>query len=487
MVFISKSKYLVGLKCSKLLWIHYNAKSELPPVDDATQVLFDQGHDVGEWAKKVFPKGIDVPWEIGYDEVIKQSQELLSKRIPLFEAGFQFNNAYSRIDVLKPVGNDEWDIIEVKSGTKIDPSVNYHDVSFQKFCCEGAGLKIRKCFLMHINKEFVKDGDINPNKLFVIEDITEKVDELLPFVEGKIVDMLKVIEGGKPSISIGPHCNSPYSCDLQDACWSFLPKNNVFDLTRIGKKGFDLLDQGIQEIKDIPPGFKLTDKQSIQKDAVSNNVKHVDSAAIKAFLGTLKYPIHYFDFETFSPAIPLYDGMKPYQHVPFQFSLHIQQEDGSVEHFEYLHDGKDDPRPKLLKAMKDSFLDKGSIVVYYQSFERGKLLEMAEAFPDYHNWADSIIARFVDLYEPFSKFVYYDPEQKGSASLKATMPSLTGKGYEDLEISDGGQTMRAYSKITFGEVTPEEKEEIRKNMLKYCGQDTEGMIWMIDKLKEIVK
>lgn len=475
MVFISKSKYLVGLQCPKLLWVNYNSKAELPPVDDATQALFDQGHEVGEWAKKVFPSGLDVKWDAGFSEVINQSLELLSKRVPLFEAGFKFKNAFSRIDVLKPVGKDEWDIIEVKSGTKVN-EVNYDDVSFQKYCC--SGLKIRKCFLMHINKEFVKDGVVDPNELFVIEDITSYVDSLSPFVEEKINDMIKVIEGGRPTIGIGPYCNSPYSCDLISECWKFLPENNVFDLTRIGKKGFELLDQGVLKIKDIPKDYKLTEKQLIQKDVVVSGKKHVDVSAIKAFLKLLKTPIHYFDFETFNPAIPLYDGMKPYQHIPFQYSLHV---DG--KHYEYLHSGKDDPRVKLLESMKKAFLDNGSIVVYYQSFERGKLLEMSSSFPEYKPWIDSVLVRFVDLYEPFSKFFYYDVTQKGSASLKVVMPSLTGVEYKDLAISDGGMAMRAYKEITFGK----DDEKIREDMLKYCGQDTEGMKWMIDKMKEIVE
>lgn len=206
----------MGLQCPKLLWINYKAKEELPPINDSKQAIFDQGHDVGEWAKKVFPKGVDISWTASYSEVISKSKEMLSKRIPLFEAGFQYNNAYSRIDVLKPVEDDEWDIIEVKSATKID-SINYHDVSFQKYCCEGSGLKIRKCYLMHINKEFVKRGEIDPNKLFVIEDVSKQVKELSPFVEDNIEAMTKVIEGGRPDIAIGPQCNSPYACDLKDA------------------------------------------------------------------------------------------------------------------------------------------------------------------------------------------------------------------------------------------------------------------------------
>ncbi len=485
--FISKSKYLAGIQCDRLLWTYYNAKDDIPGPDDATQALFDHGHEVGEFAKKYFPNGRDIEWDLRKPElVIEATKPLLVKRVPLFEAGLEFGRGYARFDVLNPALKDKWDLIEVKSGTSVK-EVHWIDVSLQKFILEKCGLKINDCFIMVLNNEYVKQGKIDVKQLFKLVNVNEKIESLMPLVQDKLNQMLKIIELKKrPEAKIGPHCNECktwYECPLKDDCWSFLPDHNVFELNRLGKKGFDLLSEGIQSIKDIPPGYKLSDKQNIQKDAVINGAKHVDKAAIKSFLGTLKYPIHYFDFETINPAIPLYDGMKPYQHVPFQFSLHIQEEDGSVKHHEYLHNNKDDPRPKLLEEMKKSFKDSGSIVVYYQSFEKGKLMELAEAYPKYKEWVDSILERFVDLYEPFSKFFYYDAKQKGSAGLKATMPSLTGKGYEDLEIGDGGAAMRAYEKITFKEINKGEKAKIRKNMLKYCGQDTEGMIWMIDKLK----
>lgn len=488
--FISKSKYLVGTQCDKAFWIHYNAKEEIPEDDEAKKALYAQGHEVGELAKDFFPGGIDVEWDLGKDpeKVIEISKPLFSKRVPLYEAGLEYKRGYARFDILNPVENDEWDLIEVKSGTSVK-EVHIVDVALQKFIMEGNGFKVRDCYVMVINNEYVKQGPINVKELFKLVNVNEDVESLMPHVEDNLNHMIKIMEQeNRPTIEIGPQCNKCkkwYDCSLKDACWSFLPDNNVFQINRMGKKGFDLLSEGIQEIKDIPLGFKLSDNQHIQKDAVSNNTIHADTAAIKAFLSTLKYPIHYFDFETLPAAIPLYDGMKPYQHLPFQYSLDIQQEDGTIKHFEYLHDGKDDPRPKLLEEMKKSILDSGNIVVFSQSFERGKLLEMAEAFPQYKEWADSVIARFVDLRDVFSKFWYYNPKQKGQAGLKAAMPSLTGVGYDNLEIGDGQAAMRAYDKVTFKEVSEEEKKKIRKDMLIYCGQDTEGMIGMIDELKKL--
>ena len=486
--FISKTKYMNGLQCSKLLWYYYNAKDKIPKISPATQALFDQGHVVGEWAKKLFPDGIDIGWNIGVNKVLAKSKELLSKRKPLFEAGFEHNNGYSRIDILNPVGDDEWDTIEVKSSTKLD-DVYIDDAAFQKYCCIDSGLKIRKCFLTHINREYVRHGDIDISKLFVIEDITDDVNIRINTVEEELKEMFNIISLKEcPNEKIGPQCKDPYTCIIKEICWDFLPEGNVTQLYRLGKRAFDLINKGTYSIKEIPSDYPLSKKQAIQKDAALNNKFHIDKNAISVFLKSIKYPAYFFDLETINPAIPLFDGTRPYQQTPFQFSLHVQKEEGGkTEHYEFLADGQEDPRPKLLSEMKKVFGEEGSIIVYYQSFESGRLVEMAEAFPEYEGGVESLIKRFVDLYKPFSSFSYYSPAQNGSASLKNVLPAVTGRGYDEMPIGEGSAASRAYLRINYTKVPKEEKEKVRKNLLRYCGQDTEGMIWIIDKLKDMVK
>lgn len=179
MPFLSKSKYLLGQQCPKILWTHYNAKHLLPKTSVSTQAMFDKGHAVGELAKQLYPDGIEVDWNVGFDEVVRKSTELLAQRKPLFEAGFKFKNTYARADILNPVEDDLWDIIEVKSGTKVK-LINHHDLTFQRYCYEDADLKIRRCCLMHINNQYVRHGDIDPQQLLVVEDVTYEVDQLLP-------------------------------------------------------------------------------------------------------------------------------------------------------------------------------------------------------------------------------------------------------------------------------------------------------------------
>jgi len=487
-LFISKSKYMNGLQCSKLLWYKYNAKNKIPKVSPATQALFDQGHVVGEWAKKLFPEGIGIDWSIGFDKVLAKSKKLLSKRKPLFEAGFEHNDGYSRLDILNPVGDDEWDIIEVKSSTKLK-DVYVDDVAFQKYCCIGSGLKIRKCFLMHVNRDYIRHGDIDPAGLFATIDTTEDVNIRISTVEEELKEMFNIISLKEcPDEKIWPHCKDPYTCIMKEICWDFLPEENVTQLYRLGKGAFELINQGVYSIKEILLNYPLSEKQEIQKEVALNGNLHIDREAISVFLESVRYPAYFFDFETMNPAIPLFDGTKPYQQIPFQFSLHVQKEEGGkVKHYEFLADGQEDPRPKLLSEMKKDFGEEGSIIAYYQSFEINRLFEMANAFPEYEWWIESLIQRFVDLYEPFSSFNYYNPTQNGSASLKRVLPALTGRGYDKLPIGEGGAASREYLRITYTKVSKEEKEKVRKDLLRYCGQDTEGMIWIIDKLKEIVK
>jgi len=276
-----------------------------------------------------------------------------------------------------------------------------------------------------------------------------------------------------PEVNISKQCATPYECAIHDDCWDFLPKNSVFDLYRGGKKSFDLFDNGCESIKEIPDDFKLNDKQEIQKECEKTGKPYINKEGIKSFLDTLEEPLYYLDFETLSTAVPIYDGTKPHQQIPFQFSLHV-----NGKHISFLASGKDDPREEFIKKLKESLGETGSIIVYNQAFEIGRLRELAEMFPDYKNWVESVIGRVVDLLIPFRGFHYYHPSQCGSASIKKVLPAVTGKSYDGMEINNGSDAALAYFKL--------DDEKTREALEKYCCLDTEGMIWILDELKEIV-
>jgi len=486
--FISKSKFLWGLQCPKLLWHAYNAKHLIPEPGPQQQAVFDQGHQVGELAKQLYPGGIEIAEDItDLDKVLALSKQALNERRPLFEAAFAFNGGYARADILNPAGRDEWDVTEVKSTTEVK-DVHLEDLAFQAFVCMGAGLKIRRCLVMHINRDYVRQGTVNPALFFAKEDVTESIMKLAGKMQDRLQEMFGVIRLAKhPNIRIGPRCDDPYPCPLHDSCWEFLPPNNVLDLYRGTKKGFGLLDRGITSLKDIPGDIKLTTCQAIQKQVAVSGRRHVNKRAIAKFLRGLIHPLHFLDFETFATAIPLFDGLRPYQQVPFQFSLHIVRTPGAEpEHIKFLAQGRHDPRPAFMLKLRDGISRTGSIIAFNASFELGRLRECCEAMPNFSPWLKGVERRVVDLLVPFKSFHYYHPDQRGSASMKAVLPALTGKGYEGLAIQEGDTASREFLRVTFCDVSEEERRRVRQQLEAYCGRDTLGMIWILDRLRTLV-
>jgi len=512
MPFLSKSKYLNGLQCPKLIWVLYNDKAKVPPYDASTLAIFDQGHEVGHLAKSLFPGGIEIegdPWK--YAMLLDRTREALKKRAPLYEAAVSFGNGFARTDILNPVEDCSWDLIEVKSSTEVK-QVHLDDLALQKYVVEGSGLRVRKCFLMHINADYVRQGEIEVKKLFTLADVTDQVAAISPCVAPNLAELAQIIKQKQmPDIAIGLQCDDPYTCILQEICWAFLPEDNPLTLSGFKKeKAFELIHQGILKIVDVSETTDLNGKQTIQREALRTGNRHVDPGAIQAFLETLVYPVHYLDFETFQTAIPLFDGVRPYQKVPFQFSLDIvsasetsvpsatsattrssltTESTGSPgaapAHHSYLSEGRSNPNPEVLKLLKEKLGDSGSIVSYNAAFEKGVLNQAVEAYPEYLEWWNAVQLRFIDLLAPFRAFDFYHPQQAGSASLKVVLPALTGAGYESLDIADGETASREYLRVTFGGVDEKGRARVRKQLEDYCGLDTMGMIRIVEELGKI--
>jgi len=279
--YVSKSKFLWGSRCKKLLWHAYNAKDQIPGPDAAQQAIFDQGHEVGALAKSLYTGGIEVSADVtDFEQVLRQSLEAAKARKPLFEAGFVHNGGFARVDILDPVGKDEWDIIEVKSSTEVK-DVNLIDLAFQAFVYNGAGLKIRRCCLMHVNRDYMRRGAVDPKKFFKVVDVTKEVSGLSREIEPQLEEMFSAIRRKQePDIKIGPHCSDPYPCPLQDKCWGFLPAVSVFNLYYGGKKCWRLFGDGIVRLSDIPDDVDLTDRQAIQRTVALTGQPHIGRKAL---------------------------------------------------------------------------------------------------------------------------------------------------------------------------------------------------------------
>ncbi len=349
-----------------------------------------------------------------------------------------------------------------------------------------AGLKLRRCSLMHIDPDYVRRGPVDPRRLFQQVGLTAQVSNATRKIEDELGDMVKVIHlESCPDVQIGPHCDNPYACPLHGRCWAFLAEQNVLTLYRGGRKRWELLEDGLTSLADIPDDLSLTENQKIQRQAVITGKPHIDRPALAAFFSQLEHPLQFLDFETFGTAIPLFDGVRPYQQVPFQFSLHVVRSPGDKpEHFSFLADGRSDPRPEFMRQLKGIISPQGSVIVYNAQFEKGRLEECCEFLPEFRPWHRQIERRIVDLLLPFRGFRYYHPAQRGSASMKAVLPALTGRGCEHLAIQEGGTASLEFLRVTFGDVPDEERQRVRRQLEQYCGLDTEGMVWIVHALRQ---
>jgi hypothetical protein len=487
--FLTKSKFLNGLQCPKLLWTRCNAPQEIPEISDQLQAIFDNGRRVGELATRCFPGGIRVQEE----DFIKNLEEIrtllgIKDPKPIYEAGIQSGRLYSRADILRPSAKaGMWDIIEVKCSTKCK-DIYLQDIAYQRYCYEQAGILIDRCYLMHVDNTYVRHGDIDPDQFFILLDVTEEIKPFLIEIPNQVAGFLKIIDLPTcPNISIREYCNKPYECQMKPICWAYLPKYNVTQLSRGMSKRFELLEQNIVLLKDIPSSFKLSPNQQIQRNCAISGREFVDKEELGKFVKGLQYPIYFMDFETIFEVIPRFDGTRPYQQVPFQFSVHIQRvPGGETEHFSYLHKSDSDPRRDFVTALCKCIKNGGTVIVYNQNMEEGRLKELSEVFPEFEAACQSMRLRMIDLLVPFRSFYFYHSDQNGSASLKKVLPVLVGQGYKDLTIAEGMLASTEYVRVTFNEnVSSGDRSRVYLDLEKYCALDTKAMVDILEALQKM--
>jgi hypothetical protein len=485
---LSKSRYLRGLQCRKSLWLDQFRPDLRAPVSPALQRVFDQGRAVGELARRVFPDGLLIAADHEHiPDALKQTQEALQKGArTLFEPAFVHDDVLARPDILVPADGG-WDLIEVKASTDVKEAY-LPDVAAQLFAVAGSGLKVRRALLMHVDNTYVRKGAVDPKRFFRAEDVTALCAPNLKELPQKIAAMQAALSGGDmPDVEVGAQCSSPHDCDFRDFCWKHVPDYSVYDLKRADFGTItELRHLGVMRLEDIPPDFGLTDAQEIQVRAAKTGEPHIDGPAIRKCLQGLVFPLYFLDFETVNPAIPPYDGLRPFQALPFQASLHVQAEPaGKVEHLEHLGDPKSDPRPGLVEFLVRSIGPKGSVVVYNAGFEGGRLAELAEAFPQQAKALTGIRKRLWDLIVPFRQSLFVHPDMHGSASMKAVLPALVpGMDYEHLDISNGEMAFLAYESLMSGKSSAPQTKKTLAALREYCGQDTLGMVEILRVLEQ---
>ena len=467
---ITKSRYLAGLESQALLWRTVYKPESIPEPDETLKSRFATGKEAEELVKEIY-EGLDLS-KLPFKENLEATKDAINKKT-IYEAGILKDNLYARIDILKP--GDGLELIEIKSSTKVK-NIYLQDIAFQTYVLKKAGIEIKKASLMIIDNTYVRKEELEVEKMFKKVDVTEDIKSMQEDVEKNINIMFKTLKSEEqPPFNPEDIPKSEYGNVLIDEFLQNLPENNVFEFAGIHKKkALELYKQKIILMKDTPD-FQLTDKQLIQKE----NEEYINKEKIKKFLDKLKGNLNYIDFETFQTAIPLFKNTKPYQQIPFQYSLHVNN-----KHKEFLYEGYEDPRLAFIQSLKKD-LEPGPIIAFNTSFEKKIMKDLARDFPEEANFLNSTLERFIDLAEPFKKFDYYNKKQKGSYSLKAILPLFSDLNYEELEISDGEKAGRTFYEMTYK--NKKQNPETKKELLKYCELDTYAMTLIHEKLKKITR
>lgn len=483
MSLLSKSRFVAGWQCHKLLWwkVHEPDADELKP-DKVLQDLFDQGRQVGELARELFAGGvlIDLP-HYAFEERVAATRAALDAGAPaIFEASFAAAGAYVSVDVLERTDNG-FTLIEAKSSTSVKPE-HIPDAALQAFVLRSAGLAVQSVEIILLNKEYRHPGR---GELLLRTDVTERVNAFLPQVPGLIEEQLAALDGPLPTREIGLHCFEPRECPFHARCWPDDPLH-ISELYNNGpKRTAGYLQAGIHRIPDIPAGTSLPDAARRQIRSLESGRLIVEPGLAKA-LEPFESPVGFLDFETVSRAVPVWADLAPWQAAIAQFSYHEEQPDGKHSHVGWLAEGPHDPRRELAEVMIAATKGAGRIVTY-SAYEKTRIKELQALVPGLHDQLEELLGKLVDLLPVVRNHVYH-PGFRGSFSLKYILtplvPELT---YNDLVIVDGRLASVEIARLLFvaHRIPPPERDQLRKDLLAYCERDTWATVCLLARLREL--
>lgn len=463
---LNKTEYLQYLSCPREYWLQKKYPDLFNEDSLEIQHLVDQGYEVEELVKSIF---------LGDDSIEFQKQ-------------FCIDGLYTRTDVFKlDAKNLDTSIFEIKSTSSLKDE-HLDDLAFQKIVVEKTGIKVNKTYLIYLNSHYILEDTIEIAKLLVIEDVTEKVESIIDKTIKQIKEATEYLNS-EPENSIVNHCSKKLDCEFIKYSHPNLPEYTIFDISNFtGKKKYELLEKGILNILDVPKDFKLSERQRLQVDIAQSKNIIIQTNEINKILESLEYPLYFLDYESFNPAIPMYKGIKPFQQMVFQFSLHIQYDkDSEIVHKEFLAKGDNVACRELVEALNEAIDEEGgTVIVWNKSFEESRNKELAILYPEFSEFLHSVNSRIFDLMIIFSQNLYSHPEFKGKYSIKKILPVLVPHlKYSDLEINQGTiASIKWYHMIT-NKTTTQEKEKIYSNLLEYCRMDTLGMVEIFNELKKL--
>ena len=487
---ISKTDFINFLDCPESFWIEKNKPNKFKKgvFNLFLEKLINEGYEVEEYAKKLFPNGVEISKNNALDytkALIKENHEVLFQPSFITSLG-----ATARIDILKKIDDNNYYLYEVKSSTSVKNKRgenHINDVCFQKYVLKECGLNISKSFIIHLNKEYIKNGKIDPLELLVFEDVTDQVDEKYSGIVNQINSALNFINKGSIDET---KCSCKYKtrsnhCDNFDYFNKDLPEYNIYQLRRISaKKLNELINLNCESLIDVPAGFELNDHQKSQITSTVNGKPSIYLDRIKDKFEELPFPLHFFDYETYSSAIPKVDGLNPHGKLTFQVSVHTLNKSGEIKHFEYLSD-KMKFSEDLVLNMKNFTGLTGTFISWHASFEKGRNEEMKIIFPQYIDYLSYINKNMFDLETIFLN-LYIDHLFKGSTSLKTVLPIICPEfSYDNEEIQDGTTAMETWGSLVTEFRSNDLKEKIRSNLLSYCKLDSLAMVEIYKQLNNL--
>jgi len=483
--YLSKSLYIRGLQCPKSLWLDRCQPGMRDGIGPSQERVFQNGIEVGRLAQRLFPGGIEIPHEgLTYAEKVEKTAAYIRDGITtLYEASFSFDHVFVKADILHK-SQLGWDVYEVK-GTTAVKDIHADDAAIQYYAIAGSGLPVAGVSLVHINNGYLRQGPLDVHKLFVSEDITYQVRNRQFDVMGQIRLLRTMLQGTMPEVYIGKQCSDPYGCDFHGYCWRHVPEYSIFRLGGSKAKISELYGKGLLRLDDVAPRL-LSGSQRLVLEAYLEKKELVRAPQVKEFLDSLWYPLYFLDFETFSVPIPPFDNTRPYQHIPYQYSLHhLANEGAPLAHHEFLAQPATDPRVDLIEKLLSEIPSDACVLAYNAGYEARILSELAGSLPRYRGRIETILPNIRDLAGPFRTKAVYHWQMMGSYSQKAVLPALIPDlSYDLLEIGDGGAAMEAYFRMCES-VDGEEITTIRRNLLDYCHLDTLGMVRLYERLREL--
>jgi hypothetical protein len=472
---LTKTAYLTYGQCGKALWLSEQEPHLARPPDPATQRRLRTGQAVDKLARQQFPDGRLIPYRAQPAEMAALTAEALAQgRRTLFQATFLVDDLLVKVDILQPTAAG-WQLIEVKSTTSYKPEEHLPDVAFQLYVLQRAGLTVSGVQLLHLNRE-CRYPDLS--NLFTSVDLTAAAAALLPDLAADVAMMRSLLAGAdSPAVAVGRHCTRPRECAFHAHCWQDVDGWTIYDIPYLKQPVEQQLEaDGIFYVADIPPGRALGERRATAfVNRINQKEKRLDRPAIRAELERLVYPLYFFDFETIDYAVPIYDGCRPYQQTPFQYSCHVLTADGRLSHYDYLHTGADDPRPALVASLLNDIGPEGHLVVYHAPFERGILQELAAQFPAQADRLLAMAGRLWDQLVLCRQHVHHYGFGN-SYSLKSVLPVMAPKlGYDALAVQNGAQAQVVWEEMIQTAATAV-KERLATQLREYCHLDTLAMV-----------